>query len=65
MKVEKGTRWGALPDREFMVIGIFEDQDHTWVHYREDPKKYKSNGEYKEYSCYLESFVERFRPLVD
>jgi hypothetical protein len=55
-----GTRWtDASSSKRFRVLHTIEMNDgHTWVHYCDD-----KNGE-KEYSCYLESFLERFRETI-
>ena len=58
--VKEGSRWWAGNDKRFVVIDVVEADGHTWVHYRDD----KSN-EPREYSCYLESFLERFSSLPE
>jgi hypothetical protein len=64
-EVKIGSRWWASGnEKRFVVINIVEDGDNTWVHYREDPAKWKAVSECKEYSCYVESFVERFSELA-
>jgi len=58
--LKQGSKWtgvGAGSDI-FYVIHIVEVDGQTWVHYRK-------NKDSKEYSCYLESFLERFRALPD
>ena len=54
-----GSRWWAGGDKEFLVLGVVAQEGHVWIHYRDD------NGEEtpREYSCYVESFLERFSKL--
>ena len=51
-----GSKWSSIDDT-FVVIHVIELDGHTWVHYRKEPNE-------TEYSCYVESFVERFTPLL-
>lgn len=58
----QGSRWyGNSMHHVFVVIHEVETNDgHTWIHYREqigDPPR--------EYSCYKESFLQRFTKLPD
>ena len=48
-----GSRWRASQGQIFVVIDIVDIKDHTWVHYREKDTS-------QEYSCFLESFYDRF-----
>lgn len=57
--IKEGTRWNG-GDKIFVVISEVETEGHTWIHYREENKI-----EPREYSCYKESFVQRFRQLPD
>jgi hypothetical protein len=61
--VKVGTLWTSSDDKFFRVISVTEIDDHTWVHYREDRGIKVPAIECREYSCYLESFVARFREL--
>ncbi len=58
--VKEGTRWSAGDGKEFIVIHVIQREGHTWIHYRTD-----KGAELKEYSCYEESFVSRFRQLPE
>ena len=49
---KEGSKWAGV-DNIFIVINTIELDGHTWVHYRKD-----TNGQ--EYSCYVESFLDRF-----
>jgi hypothetical protein len=60
--VKQGSKWWAENGKTFQVINVIEVDNHTWVYYR-DLKKV--NEEYKEYSCYIESFLQRFTPLPE
>ena len=55
-KPKSGSRWSGHGSHEiFRVLSIIEMNDgHIWVHYCKD-----NDGE-QNYSCYLESFLERF-----
>ena len=55
-KPKSGSRWASQGSHEiFRVLNIIEMNDgHIWVHYCKD-----NDGE-RNYSCYLESFLERF-----
>ena len=57
MKIPKeGSKWASI-DNIFVVIHTIEIEGHTWVHYRKE----SSN---QEYSCYVESFLARFTPVL-
>ena len=58
--VKEGTVWGTSDGKRFRVISVTELEGHTWVHYREDRGIKVPVIECKEYSCYVESFVQRF-----
>ncbi len=59
--VKPGSLWHSI-DKHFRVISVTEVEGHTWVHYREDRGIKVPVIECREYSCYLESFVQRFSP---
>lgn len=62
--VKAGTLWSSS-DKFFRVLSVTEVEGNTWVHYREDRGSKFPVVECKEYSCYLESFVQRFRQLLE
>lgn len=64
MKVKEGSVWRTTDDKKFRVLGIVEAEGHTWVHYRNELKGF-DQSDAKEYSCYIESFVERFSPTPE
>jgi len=58
--IKEGSVWVSSDNKQFTVLHLVEDDSgHTWVHYRSNPKK-----ECTEYSCYVESFLERFTELM-
>ena len=65
MNIKEGSRWWAGDDKRFVVLHIVEQDGKTWVHYRNDNGNVFSSAGCKEYSCYKESFLERFSPLPE
>lgn len=63
-KVNVGTRWTGNNNDYFRVINVVDVDGHTWVHYRQD-RGLLDNRTSLEYSCYVESFVQRFREVPD
>jgi hypothetical protein len=61
--IKVGSLWESV-DKKFRVISVTKIDGHMWVHYREDSKRVAAI-ECKEYSCYEESFVARFRSLPE
>jgi hypothetical protein len=57
--VKVGSRWTSADRKIFHVIHVVELDGHTWVHYEQDNIK-----ECKEYSCYIESFLVKFKEIV-
>lgn len=62
--IKVGSRWEGV-DTQFRVLAVIEADGHTWVHYREDLGIKVPVLECREYSCYQESFLARFRPLPE
>lgn len=61
MIIKEGSRWAGSDYRTvFIVLHTVEQEGHTWVHYREE-----SGNPPKEYSCYQESFLQRFNQLPE
>ena len=59
-----GSKWSGTDCKDvFHVLHTIELEGHTWVHYIKETKK--ETNEAREYSCYLESFLQRFRPLPE
>lgn len=61
--VEQGSLWAGSERDLFRVLSVTEVDGHTWVHYRQDRGHYSSTEGLREYSCYLESFLLRFRQV--
>ena len=59
MQVKQGSLWEG-GGKEFTVLHVVELNGHTWVHYRD-----QACPECREFSCYLESFLARFQPIVN
>lgn len=61
MKIPKdGSKWTGDTGTTFRVLHTVELDGHTWIHYiKEDI------AAPKEYSCYVESFLQRFRELPE
>ena len=62
--VTPGSVWKGSGEERFVVIQLAETDGHTWVHYRQDLGFKSKIDECKEYSCYVESFLLRFRKTV-
>jgi hypothetical protein len=58
--VKEGSIWYSADGKRFHVIHRVEIDGHAWVHYIEENKE-----NCREYSCYEESFLLRFRPYVN
>lgn len=59
MKIKEGSRWGGT-DKIFVVLYEVETNGNTWIHYRSE-----KGTPPKEYSCFKESFLQRFNPLPE
>lgn len=58
--IKEGSRWDGNNGKTFRVIQIIQIEGYTWVHYIDENLLESEN---REYSCYLDSFVSRFREL--
>jgi hypothetical protein len=58
--VKVGSTWSGNEDNIFRVIHVIELDDHTWIHYIKENAPEDLN---REYSCYEESFLSRFRQI--
>jgi len=63
--VNVNSVWKSSENKKFRVLHVIELDGHVWVHYREDLGIKVRAAECKEYSCYIESFTERFVLTVD
>jgi hypothetical protein len=50
--------WVGSNHQEFELINVYTEGDVKWARYRDILND-------KEYHCYLEAFLTRFRPSVD
>lgn len=53
---KEGSKWSSMFDT-FIVLHTIELNGHIWIHYRKDLTNL-------EYSCYLESFLDRFDEII-
>ena len=61
--IKAGSKWSGSDSRAtFRVIQVVELDGRTWIHYINENQSADSN---REYSCYQESFLSRFRELPD
>jgi hypothetical protein len=58
MILKVGSKWSSSDHKTFYVKAIVDIEGYTWVHYGE------VNTD-KEYSCYRETFLQRFNPLPE
>ena len=58
--IKQGSRWSGGDHKTFMVLHTIERDGHTWIHYRDE-----EGDPPKEYSCYQESFVQRFSEILN
>lgn len=62
--VKEGSLWWAGENKKFRILSVVEANGKTWVHYRDEGKSSDQDSA-REYSCYLESFLQRFSPLPE
>jgi len=56
--VKQGSKWSNSNGAVFHVIDRVELEGHVWIHYiKENAEKHEN----REFSCYEESFLARFR----
>jgi hypothetical protein len=58
-----GSKWTAGDREKFHVLHTIEIDGKIWVHYIKETTK--ETNEVREYSCYLESFLQRFSSLPE
>jgi hypothetical protein len=62
MKIPKnGSKWSGSDRTTFRVLHTIELEGKLWVHYIKENTKEES----REYSCYLESFLQRFTETLE
>ncbi len=62
MEIKNGSRWSGSDGTVFVVIGTMIVEGKEWVYYRSEKQK---DHMPKEFSCYTESFLNRFRSLPE
>jgi hypothetical protein len=58
-----GSKWAGTGRDVFHVLHTIELDGHIWVHYIKET--IKEDGQPREFSCYLESFLQRFSELPE
>ena len=60
--VKVGSKWSGSGNEKniFRVIHVVELDGHTWIHYINESVLEDHD---REYSCYQESFLSRFREM--
>lgn len=58
--VKVGSKWMGNENNRFRVIHVIEIEGNTWVHYIKENASEDFN---REYSCYEESFLTRYREV--
>lgn len=56
-QIKIGSKWKSI-DCTFVVTGVVEKDNHTWIYY----KNFRTG---QEYSCYQESFEHRFAQILN
>ena len=59
---KNGSRWLSNDGKFFHICSTIELDGKIWVHYIKENAKVT---ETREYSCYLESFLIRFREIAN
>ena len=57
MQFKTGDTWWSSNSKKFVIIHEVEVDGNTWIHYRDE-----KGDPPKEYSCFKESFLQRFVP---
>ena len=61
MNIKQGSRWtGNDYNKKFIVLSVVQLDDGIWIHYRDE-----QGDPPREYSCYKDSFLSRFRSLPE
>lgn len=53
-----GSLWTGYDGNNFRVLKTDKVDGHTWIYYIKE-----GNNNQREYSCYVESFLSRFREI--
>ena len=63
MQIDAGTLWAGNDRKKFIVISTVVIDERKWIYYRDEETLYPN--EPREYSCYEESFLDRFVPITN
>ena len=55
-----GSKWVGSEGKQYHVMAVVELEGHVWVHYEQDKVTVP-----KEFSCYVESFLQRFTEIAE
>lgn len=58
--IKVDSSWSDGMGKKFHIIKVAELDGYLWIHYKQD-----RIVEHKEFSCYLESFLERFTEVSE
>jgi hypothetical protein len=58
--IKQGSKWVGNGGTIFRVIHVIDLEGHIWIHYIKENAPEDSD---REYSCYEESFLSRFREI--
>lgn len=58
IEIKDGSRWTDYDGKYFRVLKIVEIEKQVWIHYISE-----NSSTPQEYSCYLESFLSRFKEV--
>ena len=54
--IKPGSIYSSNNHKKFVIEKVLEDNQGTWVHYRDDDKQY---------SCLIEAFLSRFTEIAN
>ena len=61
--IKDGSCWAGSSGKVFLVLNRVELDGQVWIYYRD--YRHNTEDEVQEYSCYEESFIERFHELPE
>lgn len=62
IEIKNGSKWSGGDGKVFIVIGTTIVEGKNWVYYRAEKPQAQQPGEF---SCFEESFLERFRQVPE
>jgi hypothetical protein len=60
MIIKEGSRWAGSDHKVFVILSEVYTDDAVWIYYREE-----KGSPPKEYSCFKDSFLSRFKELPE